>query len=274
MGWGRTDDTLHAHRKTRAVRKSHETKRRDVAPFGLWVLAQSWCSGSNTGGFIPAEVLDDWDDDAPALAARLVEAGLWDRAEQDGEPGYRFHDWEDYSAPSESGLVGNHIRWHVKKGVISPGCAFCERIVDAPEDSDDIGAISGRVAPESHGDIAPESPTRTRPDPTRTRPVPDNNTAHPKGERGAGFPEFWKLYPRKIGKGQAERAWAGAVKKTSPAEIIAGLRRQLPSLAMQRRTDGDYRPYPATWLNGQRWADEQDSSGPRTAWDRAQEVRA
>ena len=50
-----------------------------------------------------------------------------------------------------------------------------------------------------------------------------------------------------------------AAKKAAPEAIIAALRDQLPSLQMQRRTDGDFRPHPATWLNQGRWADESDT---------------
>lgn len=75
-------------------------------------------------------------------------------------------------------------------------------------------------------------------------------------ERNKRFDEFWKLYPRKEGKTAAAKAWKNATKLTKATEIIDGLRQQLPSLQMQRRTDGDFRPHPATWLNQGRWADE------------------
>ena len=41
-----SDDELLA-----AVRRSSESKTRDVSPFGLWVLAGSWCGDHSTGGF-------------------------------------------------------------------------------------------------------------------------------------------------------------------------------------------------------------------------------
>lgn len=258
MSWHKVDDGLHAHRKTRRVRRSHPSKKRDVAPFGLWVLAGSWCGDNREhAGFVPLEVLEEFDDDAYELAERLVSAGLWHPHEQDGEPGYLFHDYEDYNPEdaATSGTYGNHVRWHVNKGIIKADCPECDNVLN--------GDSSPRIAPDSHPIIAPESgrtsdrtsppnrlPDPTRPDPTHTRPSKDARSA-----RSTGFDEFWRIYPRKVGRGKAEAAWKKATKKAEPATIIAALREQLPSLAMQRKTDGDYRPHPTTWLNGERWED-------------------
>jgi hypothetical protein len=86
--WFKVDDKLHDHRKARHVRRSHSTKRRDVAPFGIWALAGSWCGANRTGGFVPLEVLEEMDDDAEQLADRLVAAGLWSHDKVDEEPRY------------------------------------------------------------------------------------------------------------------------------------------------------------------------------------------
>jgi uncharacterized protein YdaU (DUF1376 family) len=67
------------------------------------------------------------------------------------------------------------------------------------------------------------------------------------------FQEFWKAYPRKVGKKAADRAFTSAAKTTPPDEILAGLRKQLSALAAR---DEQYIPHPATWLNQGRWADE------------------
>lgn len=78
-----------------------------------------------------------------------------------------------------------------------------------------------------------------------------------RSPRASGdFDEFWAAYPRKVGKGQAERAYATALRKADHAKIMAGLRAQ--------HFDGPERfiPHPATWLNGQRWLDEARSGDP------------
>lgn len=144
MTWFKVDDKLHSHPKARKVRRTHQAKRRDSAPFGLWVLAGSWASDSGTDGFIPSEILDEWDDDAPELAHRLTDAGLWWETVVNGEHGFGFHDWRDYlprpdgiEDASESGMRGNHVRWHENRGAVSPSCPFCSQ--ESPYDRGDIG---------------------------------------------------------------------------------------------------------------------------------------
>jgi hypothetical protein len=75
--------------------------------------------------------------------------------------------------------------------------------------------------------------------------------------------EFWPTYPRKRKKPDALRAARKCAKTPEAREaIMTGLRKQLPWFEIQKNGkdwDGnpeDYRPYPATWLNGECWNDE------------------
>jgi hypothetical protein len=81
--------------------------------------------------------------------------------------------------------------------------------------------------------------------------------------RSAGFDEFWKVYPRKRAKGDAERAW----KRLHPDEslraaILEAVAKQLQSDDW-RRENGQYIPYPASWLNSRRWEDGTEQSADR-----------
>lgn len=67
------------------------------------------------------------------------------------------------------------------------------------------------------------------------------------------FNEFWSLYPRRVSKRTAQKAWDKETKQTAPEVIISGLRRQL--LFLQSR-DVQFIPHAATWLNQGRWEDE------------------
>ena len=83
-------------------------------------------------------------------------------------------------------------------------------------------------------------------------------------ERYAEFAEWYAEYPRKRSKGQAMKAYKAARKKADAETLLAGLRAQLPDLT---KRPADKIPYPATWLNGECWADQPDaqadqSSGP------------
>jgi hypothetical protein len=95
MPWFKVDDKLHDHRKTRKALRVEE-KRRDAAAMGLWVLAGSWCADNLHDGFVPADELYRWDDQAEDLAQRLVAAGYWEPGEKDAEQGFWFVNWPEH----------------------------------------------------------------------------------------------------------------------------------------------------------------------------------
>ncbi len=73
------------------------------------------------------------------------------------------------------------------------------------------------------------------------------------------FEAFWKIWPRKVAKKNAERAYRRAVmpgKRKQPDTELA--KRILSAVTAQSRgwSDPQYIPHPATWLNGERWEDQ------------------
>lgn len=66
------------------------------------------------------------------------------------------------------------------------------------------------------------------------------------------FDSFWRVYPRRTAKADARKAWARAVAKASPEVVLEGARRYA---ADPNLPTAEYVPHPATWLNGERWAD-------------------
>ena len=86
------------------------------------------------------------------------------------------------------------------------------------------------------------------------------------------FARFWDMYPRKTGKGKAAVKFRAALKIATADEIINGLKAQLDSKTFAKPDRGgtDYRPYPASWLYGQCWADEVAAVvDPGDQWARA-----
>lgn len=69
------------------------------------------------------------------------------------------------------------------------------------------------------------------------------------------FEDFWACYPRKIGKGNARKAFEKAMKSSTIEEISTGLNSQLDILKSKEQK---FIPHAATWLNGERWNDEPD----------------
>lgn len=72
-----------------------------------------------------------------------------------------------------------------------------------------------------------------------------------KKEELYGFDEFWSVYPRKVAKLAAQKAYAKALKVVSPDQLIEGARRY----ALEKVGDA-YVKHPSTWLNGGCWDDE------------------
>ena len=85
-------------------------------------------------------------------------------------------------------------------------------------------------------------------------------------DRENAFNEFWKVYPKKRDKKKSHIKFLSVCKNEQVYKsIMDGLRRQAAS-ADWLKNNGQYIPYPATWLNGERWNDEVDeviTSSPR-----------
>lgn len=70
-----------------------------------------------------------------------------------------------------------------------------------------------------------------------------------------GFDDFWAVYPRKVSKQSAVKAWKAA--KVSPeliGQIVKDVKRRCET--EWKGADMQYIPHPATYLNQRRWEDE------------------
>lgn len=83
------------------------------------------------------------------------------------------------------------------------------------------------------------------------------------------FEDFWGLYPRKVAKLEAVKAWNQMVRQFDPKEIIAGLERNLPALQSK---DRQYVKHPASWLRAGCWMDEPETERPRNYADAARKI--
>jgi len=80
-------------------------------------------------------------------------------------------------------------------------------------------------------------------------------------EKEGRFESFWKAYPKKYSKGQAEKVW----RRLKPSEqliakILQAVERAKTS-EKWRKDSGQFIPYPATWLNAKGWEDEVEEDG-------------
>jgi hypothetical protein len=59
------------------------------------------------------------------------------------------------------------------------------------------------------------------------------------------FDNFWNLYPKKVAKSEALRAWNKATKKKTADELL----KLTKAYAEGKLPEDKYIPYPASWLN-------------------------
>ncbi len=69
------------------------------------------------------------------------------------------------------------------------------------------------------------------------------------------FDQFWQVYPRRICKFNAKKAWVKI--KEDKSIIIEAVKKQKEA-DMFKLNDPQFIPHPATWLNEKRWEEEID----------------
>ena len=73
------------------------------------------------------------------------------------------------------------------------------------------------------------------------------------------FEIWYEPWPRKVGKGGARKAFKAALKKTDFETLCQGRDRFIEAASGQ---DKNYIPYPSTWLNQERWLDDDTAINP------------
>ena len=156
---------------------------------------------------------------------------------EDGD--YMLHDYADHQetrADVEARRLVNAENG--RRGGRPPKRTGTDSVTDSVTDSgSNSGSDSG-----SEKKAETETETYNPPTPQRGRESIDGD-----------FAAWWQHYPRKVGKGQAVKAYRAARRKTDHATLVAAIDAQADRL-MAKGTE--YCPHPATWLNGERWADE------------------
>ena len=223
-------------------------------------------SGNGTGN-VPGT-------DAGSRAGLLAEYGLLTRE----EGGYRISGWLKWNK-SAAELGKERARDRQRKTTPDKGVRF-------PGPGNDTGNRSGtdagirRQRPDhiqtrpdhTLGDgpngtveivdveVCSSADAESESDPeTEAELFPAEDPGPSRTDHADDFAAWWELYPRKVGKGQAARAYRTARKKATAEALTAAIVTQGP-LLMARGVQ--YCPHASTWLNGERWRD--DPSALRT----------
>jgi hypothetical protein len=232
MVWFKVDDSFYDHLKV--------FDAPDCA-LALWVRAGAWSARNLEDGFVPTGMPARLCGDPDTAVGELLRRGLWERA----SGGYRFHDWEDYQPSAES--VRSLRAKRAESGRLGGKAKAAKQ-------------NGGKSLANATGD-AKQTATPTRPDPT-PKNKPSSSTTPTDDD--PDWSTFWDTYPRKRAKGQARKAWKAALKKTDPATIIAGAERYRDDPGRSPK----FTAYPATWLNGEQWADQPaEQTGSGGWWD-------
>ncbi len=260
MTWFKVDDSFYDHPKV--------FDAPDCA-VALWVRAGTWSARNLTDGFVPAGMPARFCDDFERAVQELIGRGLWKRT----KGGFQFHDWTDYQPTrdeaiagrdgmSSGGALGNHRRWHLGQGKKNASCRYCQGKQDR---------VTDRV-PDQVGDGVPESGPNppTRPDPSPKNNIKTSSSPAAPATDSEDFERFWAAYPRRVGKGQARRAWATAIKRGNDPETIIEAAGRFT--ATRGNQDPKFTPHPSTWLNGERWGDAPEPEparepAPVMPWD-------
>jgi hypothetical protein len=238
LSWFKVDDRLPTSRKMLRIPRSKRT-----AAIGLWTIAGAWSAHDLTDGFVPAFMIEEWGG-TEADADELIRAGMWEADEHDGDPGYRFVNWDEYQ-PRE-------VNVEAKREY--------ERERKRQQRRDRNGKFAGRgdVPNLSHRDNAgtPAVNDRDSTVPVPSRPVPSHTNAQPTVAREPSrFPDWWTIWEKKKAKGDAEKAYKAALKKISHDDLMAKTRAYWDHVKASG-TDLQYVPYPATWLRAEQWDDD------------------
>ncbi|GBC87213.1 hypothetical protein HRbin12_01215 [bacterium HR12] len=137
-----------------------------------------------------------------------------------------------------AGPNGTNRYWlHIDRG----GCRFCTRADPAP-----VQIPAGKLHPNPRNKNYPPESSRN--------PSGSSNSPPPTGDRlDDAFGEFWRLYPRKVGKRAARAAFERAARRASVDAILEGVRRFAADPNLPEKS---FIPHPTTWLNQDRWEDE------------------
>lgn len=168
-----------------------------------------------------------------AHADELLAAGKWHR---------RGHSCPDCGQPPEGMIwIHGYLRWQHSRN----------QIAEMQEQRREAGRARARQrAAERDAERSAERDDQRSVSGSTKNKVQTNTPS--RGSADAEFVAFYDLYPRKVGRGQALKAYRAARKKASAEEIVSGLQAQLADLTSREKA---FVPHPATWLNGERWAD-------------------
>lgn len=210
-----------------SVLEDPKVQRMDPVMFKAWVNIM--CLASRSEGVLPpisdiAFALRISDEQADTVVRVLLTNGLID---DDGEH-MKPHNW--------------HNRQFLDRTNSQRQQRFRDKKRDVTKDDNERNAVTlvthNVIITSQDSDSDTDTDSEKKEIPRARKRVDDR------------FEDFWLTYPKRIGKGAAEKAFAKAIQLTDPDLIIEAVRKS------DWPKDPTFIPHPATWLNQRRWQDE------------------
>jgi hypothetical protein len=231
MAWVRIDDAFYDHHKFQQV---------NALGVAIWVAGLAWSNRNLSDGFIPERTAHRLVDlhgidvgngmtGRPATATdginQLLEADIW--REVDG--GFQITNYLEFQPSADEVKArreGNALRQ----------AQFRRRKVEETDSNAGSNGVTNQVVTHA-----------PNPKPKKIKTI-----AQPDG-RANDFDRFWAIYPRRVGKAKAAKAWQTAIRTTSPDLIVEGAQRLAadPNLPQAK-----FIPHPTTWLTRAGWEDD------------------
>ena len=222
----------------------------------LWWWALDFAQDGVLDKYDAEDIADamQWEGDADQLVEALLSSGYID----DTDDGLVIHDWAEYAGK----LLERRAKDRARKRAAAEAAGVPSSIRRNSDGNDEESDETPSASFVTNQPTVPNQPNTTN-STNRTEPTTPTGDAQALQERR--FAEFWKAYPKKVGKASCLKAW----KKLKPttelfAQIMETLTKQKASEQWQRE-GGRFIPNPLTWLNQGRWDDEPTEVGAGAA---------
>lgn len=185
-------------------------------------------------------------------SVRTVRRHLGDLEEQGLIRSSRTYQTED-GAPISRGRARNRYELLIDQPVRMSG-------EKADDQADKSSRPSGQTGTTKRSPVAAELPVLEEPSlehppnpPSDSSPGALFEAPPAESDLDAEFEAFWKRYPRRVGKGHAQRAFRTARRVASMEAIFAGVDRYASEVA---GSELRFVAHPSSWLSAHRWEDE------------------
>lgn len=218
----------------------------------LYVRGLAFCADVLSDGFISERQLVRFVGvgmlDVISRANRLVDVGLWERV--DG--GFRVRSWLEWNR-SRDEITEYQAKDAARK--TRSGGNPPESDPTPPRPPNGVRTESVKESERSPNGIRPRARTPLHSTPLQEKTSPN---ADASGTTDTKFDEFWSVYPRRVQKQDARKAWSQVLRrKIHPDKVIAGAKRY----AQERNgQDPNFTRHPASWLRAGGYDDEPDQT--------------